>query len=159
MTTATKSAKPVTRSARLMHLGDTLVLWLTTDRRITAYRIEAVPHDFGQTAFRLEKAHQGDGEPEVYEVLLDGQQSLCSCKGFLRHGMSKDGKGCRHIAGCQAAVNAGQLQAAPASKPAPKPEAKPAPQVQAEAKPATEHTYYCPECRTHYTGACCNCSI
>jgi hypothetical protein len=96
-----------------MTLGATQILWLTTDRDVTAYKVEALAHDFGRAAFRLTKADRGDGAGEVYDVLLDGPKSLCGCKGFERHGMCKDGKGCKHIAGCQAAVTAGQLAPLP----------------------------------------------
>jgi hypothetical protein len=140
--TTTKTRKPVTRTAHVSHLGDALILWLTVDKNTTAYRVTAIPHAYGKAAFHLQKADKGDGEPEAYDVLLDGQFSSCECKGFLRHGMSAaGGKGCKHIAGCQAAVNAGQLQAAP------KPEAKPA----RKANPT------CFECRKPY--ADCTCSI
>ena len=76
---------------------------------------------FGKAAFHLQKADTGDGPGEEYDVLLDGQFSTCECKGFLRHGMkAAGGSGCKHIAGCKAALDAGQLKASPvASKPAP----------------------------------------
>jgi hypothetical protein len=152
-TQASKPKKPVTRSAKVTRLGDATILWLTVDKNVTAYRVTPLPHAFGKAAFHLAKADKGDGQPEEYDVLLDGPRSTCECKGFLRHGMkAAGGTGCKHVAGCQAAVSAGQLQAAPRPQQA-------APQVQTEAKPATEHTYYCPECRTHYTGAFCNCTI
>jgi hypothetical protein len=114
MTTTTKTRKPVTRSAKVTRLGDATILWLTVDKNVTAYRVTPLPCAFGKAAFHLQKADKGDGQPEEYDVLLDGQRSTCECKGFLRHGMkAADGRGCKHVAGCQAAVNAGQLQAAP----------------------------------------------
>ncbi len=153
--TATKTRKPQTRTAHVSKIGDALILWLTVDSNTTAYRVAALPHAFGKAAFHLQKADKGDGQPEEYDVLLDGQHSTCECKGFLRHGMkAAGGRGCKHIAGLMAAVAAGQLQATP------KPEAKPAPQVQVEAKPAAEPSYYCPECRRWSASPFCdNCPI
>jgi hypothetical protein len=128
--TATKS-RPVTRSAKVTHLGDAIILWLTVDKNVTAYRVTALPHAFGKAAFHLQKADKGDGQPEEYDVLLDGPRSSCECKGFLRHGMkAAGGKGCKHVAGCQAALDAGQLQAAP------KPIPPAAPPAQSETKQA-----------------------
>jgi hypothetical protein len=110
MTTATKTRKPQTRTAHVQQLGRITVLWLTVDRLTTAYSVRRLSHDFGKAAFRLEKADQGDGQPEVYDVLLDGPQSRCDCKGFLRHGMSAQaGTGCKHIAACQSLYLAGRL--------------------------------------------------
>jgi hypothetical protein len=109
-TTPTKSRKAPTRTAHVQQLGRTCVLWLTVDKLVTAYRVTRLPHDFGSAAFRLEKADQGDGQPEVYDVLLDGQESRCDCKGFERHGMSaQGGTGCKHVAGLAAAYLAGRL--------------------------------------------------
>jgi hypothetical protein len=156
--TLARTRKPVTRSAKVVRLGDAVILWITTNRVVTAYRVRPLESQMGGIAFRLEKADRGDGETEVYDVLLDGQESRCCCRGFEKYGMCKDGKGCKHIAGLSAALAAGQLPAAP------KPQ-QVAPQPPSEAKPApapaslAEHSYYCPECRTHYTGAFCNCTI
>jgi hypothetical protein len=71
------------RAAKLQTVGAALVLWLTTDRLTVAYRLTKLPSDFGH-AYRLDKADQGDGQPETYDVLLDGERSSCECKGFLR---------------------------------------------------------------------------
>jgi hypothetical protein len=62
----------------------------------TAYRVTAIPHQYGKAAFHLDKAHQGGGEePEQYDVLLDGQFSTCDCVGFSHHGMkAAGGTGC-----------------------------------------------------------------
>jgi hypothetical protein len=116
MTTTTKTRKPQTRTAHVQQLGRTTVLWLTVDRLTTAYSVHRLPHDFGSAAFRLEKADQGDGQPEVYDVLLDGPRSTCDCKGFLRHGMSaQGGTGCKHIAAAQSLYLAGRLPLPPKS--------------------------------------------
>ncbi|HTU18978.1 MAG TPA: hypothetical protein VMG10_13035 [Gemmataceae bacterium] len=109
VTAAPKSRKPQARTAHVTRLGDAYILWLTVGKDITAYRVLPLDSQMGGVAFRLEKADKGNGERESYEVLLDGQQSRCCCKGFEQHGMCKDGKGCKHIAGLTAAVAAKQL--------------------------------------------------
>jgi hypothetical protein len=117
--TQSKPRIKASRTARVAQVGTATVLWLSQDRDITAYRVESIPCDFGRAAFRLHKADKGDGEPAVYDVLLDGADSRCDCRGFERHGMCKDGKGCRHVAGLTAALDAGALSPAPrAQKPA-----------------------------------------
>jgi hypothetical protein len=119
---ARKPYQPPARSAAVQQIGDAVFLWLTVGNNVTAYRVTAIPHAFGKAAFHLQKADKGDGNPEEYDVLLDGPHSTCDCQGFQRHGMNAaNGTGCKHIAGCQAALNAGQLHAAPAPKPQPAP--------------------------------------
>jgi hypothetical protein len=108
--------RPQAQQVRLAQVGTATVLWITQGQDTTAYKVQPIPHDFGQAAFRLSKADRGDGPGEVYEVLLDGPKSLCACKGFERHGMCKTGAGCRHIASLAALLSAGQL--APAPEPA-----------------------------------------
>jgi hypothetical protein len=62
----------------------------------TAYRLEALQSDFG-TAYRLSKADNGDGNPEVYDCcLLEGGRSTCECLGHLAH--AHKGTVCKHIA-------------------------------------------------------------
>jgi hypothetical protein len=107
------AVKGSSRTARVMTLGASNILWLTAGHDTTAYRVTPLPCDFGRAAFRLDKADKGDGPGETYYVLLAGDNSSCECKGFLKHGLCKDGKGCKHIAGCKAALEAGQLAAAP----------------------------------------------
>jgi hypothetical protein len=97
-------------------VGTATVLWLTTGRETTAYQVQPLDAEFGACAFRLTKADRGQGPGEQYDVLLDGGKSLCDCKGFLQHGMCKDGTGCKHISSLTALVAAGQL---PAPRPAP----------------------------------------
>jgi len=120
--TATKKpARKVERSAKVTQpFAGATVLWLTVGKDSTAYLVKPLASAFG-TAFRLVRADKGDGGAE-YDVLLNGSQSSCECQGFLRHGMCKDGHGCKHIAGLTAASAAGSLQTAPvASKPVPAP--------------------------------------
>jgi hypothetical protein len=100
-----------------MTLGTTTVLWLVTDRDTSAYKVQPLPTAWGKAAFRLTKSDRGTGPGEQYDVLLAGRDSTCECKGFLKHGLCKDGRGCKHIAGCQAALDAGQLAAAPRALP------------------------------------------
>ncbi len=137
-----QACKPVTRSAHVSKIGESLILWLTVDKNVTAYRVLPLESQMGGIAFRLEKADKGNGESEVYDVLLDGQQSRCCCRGFEKHGMCKDGKGCKHIAGLMAAVAAKQL---------PVPTAKPQ-----QAAPRQPWCEYCNDNRDVY---CSHCSI
>jgi hypothetical protein len=98
------------RTAKVQKIGSATVIWLTVGKLITAYRVERITSQMGGKAFRLEKADQGDGKPEAYDVLLDGRRSLCDCRGFARYGMDAAcGTGCKHVAGCQAAVASGKL--------------------------------------------------
>jgi hypothetical protein len=94
--TTTKTRKPQTRIARLMTLGQSQVLGLTAGKNTTFYKLEKLASDFG-TAFRLSKADNGDGAPEVYDVnLMAGGRSTCECKGHLAH--AHKGTVCKHIA-------------------------------------------------------------
>ena len=69
------------------------------------YKVIPIPVEPPQKAFRFKK---GD---VTYDVLLneEGRYS-CECKGFLRYGMCKDGRGCRHI---RTLVAAGMLPPPP----------------------------------------------
>ena len=131
-----KTVKPE-RHARLMQLGgNNPVLALTTGKETTFYHLETLPADFGK-GFRLTKADQGDGPNEGYDINLDTHHGMhdCTCKGFLRWGMGKEGKGCRHIAALVALFDAGKLTG-PASSPEPEQDE---PAEAAEGKPATVH--------------------
>jgi hypothetical protein len=118
MTTATptrtpKSRKPEPRTAHLTTIGNVRVLWLTVGKLTTAYRLEVIPSDFG-TAYRLSKADNGQGEPEVYNVCLqDAGRSTCECKGHLRWRTE-----CKHIAALWQLSKRGLLPV-PAVKPQP----------------------------------------
>jgi hypothetical protein len=107
--TQRKPARKPSRSARLARVGTATVLWITQGQDTTAYRVQPLNAEFGAAAFRLTRAIKGDGVAEVYDVLLDGDRSLCDCKGFLKHGMCKDGRGCKHIASLAALIAAGHL--------------------------------------------------
>jgi hypothetical protein len=84
------------------------------------YRVFPLAAEAPQKAYRLKKP---DGE--TYDVLLneEGQYS-CECLGFLRHGMCRDGRGCKHI---RCLVAAGMLPPPP-PPPAPR---RPAPAAEA----------------------------
>lgn len=102
MTTKTKN-----RKARLQQIGTATVLWLTSGKLTTAYRLTTLDHGFGEAAYRLQKADQGagpgevynvfrDGPLDVYDVLLDGARSSCECLGFIKHAH------CKHVEGLEA---------------------------------------------------------
>jgi hypothetical protein len=96
MTTATRTRKPEPRTAHLQTIGAVRVLWLTVGKLTTAYHLEPLASDFG-TAYRLSKADNGDGGPEVYDVcLLSAGRSTCECLGHLAH--AHKGTVCKHIA-------------------------------------------------------------
>jgi hypothetical protein len=63
------------------------------------YLVRRLPSDFGTAAFSLAKV----GGNEQYAVLIDGADSSCECKGFLR--WSK----CKHVDGLTALVARGLL--------------------------------------------------
>ena len=105
--------RPRVKTARTLRLlkpvTDTPGALLICARGETAtYLVERRPADFG-LAFRVTKQElvpQDPGDWELhdtatYDVCLDGPQSLCGCQAFLRWGMGRDGKGCRHIAALQ----------------------------------------------------------
>jgi hypothetical protein len=107
MTTTTRTRKPETRIARLMTLGQSQVLGLTAGKNTTFYRLEKLASDFGR-AYRLSKADNGQGEPEVYDVnLMDGGRSTCECKGHLR--WAPKGTVCKHIASLFQLIKQGKL--------------------------------------------------
>jgi hypothetical protein len=97
MTTATKSRprKQVQRTLQFVRTGLVNQLWIKQGHKTDGYTVEdtSAYNNADLPTFRLIKT---DGT--VHDVLLDGPQSLCDCKGFERFGMCKDGRGCRHIA-------------------------------------------------------------
>ena len=108
------SVKP-SRTARLQQVGAATVLWLTSGKLTTAYRLTTLDHGFGKAAFRLAKADQGDGSPEVYDVLLDGARSSCECKGFLRW------HHCKHLESIEQLIAAGKIAVPPVEVPTAQP--------------------------------------
>ncbi len=120
MSTSTDSRKPVkpTRGVQLLGRPDPIgLLAITAGKHRTCYLLERVPADFG-TAFALTKLALVEIEPGVHEqrhadtyhVHFDKTLGdACTCLGFLRHGMCKDGKGCRHIAALAELIGQGLL--------------------------------------------------
>jgi hypothetical protein len=75
--------------------------------------VRELPADFGR-GFELTKLGPGsDPEVAAYHVLLapDGKHS-CECKGFLRWGLGRDGKGCKHIGALLTLLGPRQAQSA-----------------------------------------------
>lgn len=129
------SRKPQPRTARLMTVGTSQVLALTSGKDTTFYQLAALDHGFGEAAFRLSKADRGEGPGEVYDVLIDGARSSCECKGFLRH------HHCKHLEGIEALIQSGKL-----AVPAPK-------QQPAKREPWCEH------CQDDPAKYCSHCSL
>lgn len=96
--------KPRVKPSRFIRLalptfqGNPGVVKITVGKRSTDYWLTTIPSDFG-LAFQLVK---GD-ESETYHVNLNGEQSTCECKGFLKWGH------CKHVEGLQALRKAGCL--------------------------------------------------
>ncbi len=68
-----------------------------------AYWLRAIPGT--ASGFRFEKVNpaSAEGEPDHYDVLLDGERSTCECKGFLHYGH------CKHVDSLRALVQGGKL--------------------------------------------------
>jgi hypothetical protein len=105
MSSSTKTRKYVkpARSIRILHpISETSggVLAITVGKAESVYAVRRLPADFC-AAYRLikgELVEQPDNtlrlqDAAQYDVLLDGQNSTCECKGFLRHGH------CKHVGG------------------------------------------------------------
>ena len=106
-TAAPRQRKPRPRPARsvrmvlspsALHAG---LVRIAVGKASNDYLLERLPSDFG-AAFRLVKVL---GDHDAYHVCLDGERSLCDCKGCAS---AKSGR-CKHIDGLQALVNAGKL--------------------------------------------------
>lgn len=81
-----------------------------------AYWLRSIPGS--ATAFRLEKIKPlpAEGEPDHYDVLLDGARSTCECKGFLHYGH------CTLVDSLRALIQSGKIDVpAPKQQPAPEP--------------------------------------
>lgn len=81
-----------------------LCILLSGRRAINAYELIPLSTDLGGVAFRWFK--RGG---ESYDVLINGQQSSCSCIGWAYTG------GCKHIQTTFELLELGALQAAPGS--------------------------------------------
>jgi hypothetical protein len=81
---------------QLIETGMVNLLWIKQGNKTDGYMVEDTSAYTNADAptFRLTKT---DGTQ--YDVMLDGPDSLCDCKGFEHRGMQiNDGKGCKHIA-------------------------------------------------------------
>jgi hypothetical protein len=89
--TPTAPARKASRQERHATLGNPVnnvyPLLLTVGKQHFGYYLEALPSDIGGRAFRLTKVeHQiEEGQPDHYDVHLDGASSSCECLGHLRH--------------------------------------------------------------------------
>jgi hypothetical protein len=68
-----------------------------------AYWLRSIPG--AASGFRLEKVNPApaEGEPDHYDLLLEGKRSTCECKGFLHYGH------CKHVDSLRALVQCGKL--------------------------------------------------
>jgi hypothetical protein len=103
-----RAARKTARTFTVFAIAGKPVLSITQDGASRAYLVNAIPHNFGRAAFTLTKADNGDGHAEEYSVLLDGDRSTCDCADCTYRS-----RACKHILACQAALDAGKLQAAP----------------------------------------------
>ena len=81
-----------------------------------AYWLHSIPGC--ANGFRLEKVNPtpAEGDPDHYDVLLDGPQSTCECKGFQHYGH------CKHVESLLALIKCGKLPVSGAKQqPAPEP--------------------------------------
>jgi hypothetical protein len=113
VTTTRAPRKPKARSCTLSRSGKTslAVLTLTVGREVFHYFLSELPCQAGGRGFLLEKfaSEQKPGEPDHYHVRVDAEAPSCECLGFLRWGMGKEGKGCKHIAATRELIAAGKL--------------------------------------------------
>jgi hypothetical protein len=111
--TATKSRVKPSRSAQLgapVNGVFPLLLTVTKGAKVErfGYYVEPLASDLGGRAFRLTKLpHQvEEGQDPAYDVLLYGNDSSCSCLGFLRWGHRGP---CKHISACAALVSRNRI--------------------------------------------------
>jgi len=106
---AATQRKPATKQRTLNFLPAANLIFVNEGKKSCGYVIvETTENQNGDEqprSFRLEKA---DGT--VYNVLVNGNDSLCDCIGFEHRGMhTKDGKGCKHIAALIKLLQLGKL--------------------------------------------------
>jgi hypothetical protein len=108
-----RSRRKPERQVRLtMPIRDNLMggVQITIGKVRHNYTILPIPSDFG-VAFRLIKSElvrQPEGFYELkdtarYDVLLNGEQSTCECKGFLKHHR------CKHVEGLTVLLQRGLI--------------------------------------------------
>src|SRR5262245_39920716 len=86
-----KVSRSVSLLLRSTEAGDPHVGSLTVGKETAEYYVHPVPSEWGK-AFKVEKLADN---AEVYHVMLDGAQSTCECKGYLRWNR------CKHRDGIQ----------------------------------------------------------
>ena len=104
--TPSQCKEPVSRLVRLVKPFDVdgknaeMIVTITRGNRKPEsfeYWIDRMDSDFGE-AFLVEKVGDGSQPNEEYHVLLDGQDSSCTCPGFV-FAKGKDGRRCKHLDG------------------------------------------------------------
>jgi hypothetical protein len=95
-----KPRKPERHVALIGRLRKVRILRLRVGKQTDFYRLRPLASDFGR-AFELRKLGPRGGE--TYHVLLDGRESTCECKGFLRWSH------CKHLESLHALLAAGKL--------------------------------------------------
>lgn len=88
MPTATKTQRTLSYN-RL-----TGILHVTDARSEKGYYVDRLASEYG-AAYRLTKLIRKAGEPDHYDVCLDGDEATCECLGHLKHGHKTV---CRHVA-------------------------------------------------------------
>jgi hypothetical protein len=97
--------EPPTGTYRIRE-GNRLEVTLTKHGRQTTYHVFAVSTDIGGAAFRW---HKLDGSGDVYDVLMHGTDSSCTCAGYCYTG------GCKHLHCTKKLLDLGVLNVAPDS--------------------------------------------
>lgn len=100
MTTTTRKTAPKQRTMQFYPAAR--LLFIAEGKKTSGYLVEQL--DTGNS-YQLMKP---DGT--IYNVQVDGNNSLCDCIGFEHRGMNtKDGKGCKHVAAITRLLQLGKL--------------------------------------------------
>jgi hypothetical protein len=94
-----KPARSINVAVRPSDVNPFFVVRIVEGKKTDFYSVRPIPSDWG-TAYQMAKLPE-DSEP--YQVCLAGADSICTCKGHLRHGH------CRHVEGLTALVKADRL--------------------------------------------------
>jgi hypothetical protein len=86
--------------------GGRLEVTLTKHGRATTYHVLPLSTDLGGAAFRW---HKLDGSGDVYDLLLNGSDTSCSCAGWAFT------DSCKHLHCTKKLLDLGVLQVAPGS--------------------------------------------
>jgi hypothetical protein len=95
----TKPVRTIGVAVRPSDVNPYFVIRITEGKKTDLYSVRPIPSDWGK-AYAMAKLPE---EQDPYHVCLAGADSVCDCKGFLRHGH------CRHVEGLTALTNAGRL--------------------------------------------------